>query len=54
MSVDAEAQDAEALIFMWKLFPGCQYLQSEYQFEHLKWGSKANWKVVSESQKYQS
>lgn len=41
-TVDAEAEDAEALIFMWKLFPWCQYLQSEYQFEHLKWGTKAN------------
>lgn len=48
MSGDAEAEDAEALIFMWKLVPWCQYLQSEYQFEHLKWGTKVNWRVVPE------
>lgn len=48
MSVDAEAEGAEAPIFMCKRFTWCQYLHSEYQFEHLKWGTKANWRVVPE------
>lgn len=50
MSVDSEAEGAEAAIFVCKLFPWCQYLHSEYQFEPLKWGycSKAHWRVVPE------
>lgn len=48
MSVDAEAEGAEAPIFMRKWFPWCQYLHSEYQFEYLKWGTKANWRLVPE------
>lgn len=46
MSVEAEG--AEAPIFMCKLFPWCQYLHSEYQFEHLKWGTKPNRRLVPE------